>query len=258
MKWSRIHTSSLEHDVLWQRGRVERHGQVVKQMLTRIDNQKAIADTAEFDQVFLHCFQAKNALIRRNGYSPEQIVLGKSPRLPASLMSDDQAAAHALASHDSLEGEACRKSLERRAQARQAFIEADYDDSGIIEFLCSPHRHRTRTPEPFGQCGERPSHWLGVGQGSRARDGQGCYAALQDRSSQHWKAYETPGLGGRAHPSAELGVESTRAPGSWLDTGAASRVSTRSLSSKHRDQGPTRHKLGMLSFLRQTTPVIDS
>ena len=113
----------------WQRGRIERHGHVVKQMLSRIDGQKPISDLQEFDQVLLHCFQAKNALIRRNGYSPEQIVLGKSPRLPASLCSDDQAAAHALASADSLEGEVFRKSLERRSQARQAFIEADNDEA---------------------------------------------------------------------------------------------------------------------------------
>ena len=93
---------------------MERHGQVIKQMLTCIDTQKAIANLSEFDQVLPHCFQAKNAPIRRSGFSPKQIV-------------DDHASAHALASTDNLEGEAFRRSLERRAQARQAFIEADND-----------------------------------------------------------------------------------------------------------------------------------
>ena len=103
---------------------------MIRQMLTGIDTQKAIADVAEFDQVLLiQCFQAKNALIRKNGFRPEQIVLGKSTRLPASLCSDENAAAHALASSDCLEGEAFRKSLERRSQARQAFIEMDNDEA---------------------------------------------------------------------------------------------------------------------------------
>ena len=56
----------------WQRGRVERHGRIIKQMLTRMDNQQPTATVEEFDTILLLCFQAKNAMVRRFGYPPEQ------------------------------------------------------------------------------------------------------------------------------------------------------------------------------------------
>ncbi len=113
----------------WQRGRVERHGYVLKQMLSRYDQDQPIENIQEFDQVLLACCQAKNALTRQQGYSPEQIVLGKSIALPASLSSDDNAAAHSLAIGNDLESETFRRQLDIRTQARKAFLIADNDHS---------------------------------------------------------------------------------------------------------------------------------
>ena len=113
----------------WQRGRIERHGQVLKDMLTRMDTQKPIATLAEFDDSLAQCFSAKNALVRVRGFSPEQLVLGKSARIPASLTSCDSAASHEMASTEGLEGEAFRQNLSRRAAARQAFHESDNDQT---------------------------------------------------------------------------------------------------------------------------------
>ena len=113
----------------WQRGRVERHGHILKQMLSRYDQDQPIENIQEFDQVLLACCQAKNALTRQQGYSPEQIVLGKSIALPASLSSDDNVAAHSLALGSDLESDTFRKHLDVRTQARKAFLLADNDHS---------------------------------------------------------------------------------------------------------------------------------
>ena len=113
----------------WQRGRIERHGQVLKDMLTRMDTQKPIATLAKFGDSLAQCFSAKNALVRVRGFSPEQLVLGKSAPIPASLTSCDSAASHEMASTEGLEGEAFRQNLSRRAAARQAFHESDNDQT---------------------------------------------------------------------------------------------------------------------------------
>ena len=96
-------------------------------MLNRMDAQKAIDSVEEFDKVLLQCFNAKNSMVRHRGYSPEQAVLGKSTVLPASLSSDEQTGAHSLADAEGTEAESFRQSLERRCQARQAFLSADND-----------------------------------------------------------------------------------------------------------------------------------
>ena len=80
-----------------QKGRIERHGQIIKNMLSRYDQEQKIEHVQELDQVLQSCFNAKNSLARHQGFSPEQIVPGKSCKLPGSLTSDDQASAHSLA-----------------------------------------------------------------------------------------------------------------------------------------------------------------
>ena len=56
-------------------------------------------------------------------------MLGKARALPASLTADQQAGAHVLAESSTPEGVRFRASLERREQARRAFIKADNDSS---------------------------------------------------------------------------------------------------------------------------------
>ncbi len=51
----------------WQRGRVERHGGIIKEMLNRFDQDRPIQSVEEFDQVLIACFQARNALSRHQG-----------------------------------------------------------------------------------------------------------------------------------------------------------------------------------------------
>ena len=109
----------------WQRGRVERHGEIVKGMLSRLDKDSPITNDNSLDQALHQAFSAKNALVRHKGYAPEQIVLGKSVRVPGSVSSDEELSSHALTEGDDLEAEAHRRRLTLRSQARQAFFEAD-------------------------------------------------------------------------------------------------------------------------------------
>ncbi|CAL1130755.1 unnamed protein product [Cladocopium goreaui] len=101
----------------------------VKDMLTRLDTDHRMENMSQFDEMLMLCCQSKNALAKHRGYSPEQIVLGKATRLPASLSSDDSTAAHSLALGDDLDCDRFRSLLEKRTKARQAFILADNAES---------------------------------------------------------------------------------------------------------------------------------
>ena len=109
----------------WQRGRLERHGDVLKDMLERMDTAEPISDDATFDRILQHCIMAKNALARHEGYSPEQIVFGKALRIPGSNTSDEDLTSHALTEGAELEAERHRERLHLRCVARKAFLEAD-------------------------------------------------------------------------------------------------------------------------------------
>ena len=171
----------------WQKGRVERHGQILKNMLSRYDQEKRIDTVLEFDAVLRSCFQAKNALARHQGYAPEQIVLGKSTRLPASLASDEQVASHSLADGSGLDSEKFRRTLEIRSRARKVFMLAD-NDASIRRALLRRSRP-VRGPFSIGQSvmywmrkttpGRRESgRWHGPGR-----------IVCQDGSTTVWVAY---------------------------------------------------------------------
>ena len=98
----------------WQRGRVERHGDILKSMISRCDQESPIQTPEQFDQVLIMCCQAKNSLSRHQGYSPEQIVLGKAVSLPASICSDENLSAHSLALGNDQDSERFRRHLDQR------------------------------------------------------------------------------------------------------------------------------------------------
>ena len=109
----------------WQRGQVERHGGIVKEMLSRMNQEKVIENEHEFDLCLQQCFRAKNSMTSIDGYSPEQCVLGKATKLPASAISDEDTTSHLLAEEDSEAGEQFRIALQRRQAAREAFLKAE-------------------------------------------------------------------------------------------------------------------------------------
>ena len=151
----------------WQLGRTEAHGKILKAMLTRMDSQEAIQDEAEFRRCLREVVHAKNSLSRVKGFTPEQAVLGKMTRLPASLIADDQACSHALADSDLPEGVAFRRDLERRERARVAFVQADNDNSYRKALL-----RRSRPTASAFEKGDWVLHWRRNKQGSRAERGR--------------------------------------------------------------------------------------
>ena len=95
-------------------------------MLTRMESQDPICSEADFRQSLRAAIQVKNSLSRVKGFTPEQAVLGKMRHLPGSLISDDQAANHALADSNLSEGVARRAMLRRSRPACQKFSPGDW------------------------------------------------------------------------------------------------------------------------------------
>ena len=110
----------------WQRGRIERHGGTVKEMLHRIDNSQPIHNEAEFERALFQVFRAKNSMASICGYSPEQAVLGKATKLPASIIGDESTPAHLHAiANEGPAADKFRAALELRVLARKAFVDSD-------------------------------------------------------------------------------------------------------------------------------------
>lgn len=110
-------------DSHWQLGRVEAHGAILKGMLTRMDVERSINDAENFRKALIQACHAKNTLTRKSGYSPEQAVLGKSTRLPGSVISDEDATSHAKLVDEG--NVTFKETLDLRETARKAFISLD-------------------------------------------------------------------------------------------------------------------------------------
>ena len=133
----------------WQRGRIERHGETVKEMLSRIDNHTPIETDKDFDYALQQCFQAKNSMSVAKGYSPEPAVLGKASRVPGSICSDETTVTHSLEDSEDTQADAFQKRMQIRAEARKALIDAD-NNQAIRRALLRQSRGR----EHDWHCGE--------------------------------------------------------------------------------------------------------
>eukprot|EP00435_Cladocopium_sp_Y103_P033773 s3413_g8.t1 len=113
----------------WQNGRCERHGEILQAMLTKIDLEQPITTYLEFQQALVQSTHAKNTLSIRRGYSPEILVFGKSSKIPGSVVSSEDLAAHESANRDDAQGIHFRRHLALREKARMAFHQADNDQA---------------------------------------------------------------------------------------------------------------------------------
>ena len=139
----------------WQRGRIERHGAVIKDMLDRIDNDQTITDAQHFDEALVQCFRAKNTMSVVDGYSPEQAVLGRASKLPASIVSDETATAHLNSQGaEDLSSSRFQRQLELRSAARAAFAKAD-NNQALRRALLRQSRGVSHT----WACGQLCMYW---------------------------------------------------------------------------------------------------
>ena len=113
----------------WQMGRIERHGGVLQNMLSKYELEHEITNYSQLQQALAQCTTAKNTCGIRQGYSPEMLVFGKSARIPGSLTGDDELPTHAKACEETSGGLRFREMLARRETARRAFHSADNDMS---------------------------------------------------------------------------------------------------------------------------------
>jgi len=113
----------------WQNSRVERHGGILQMMLTKMDHEESITSYSQLATALMQATMTKNKWSRYRGYPPEMLVFGKSTRSPASVISDDESAAHEFALRPTAEGLRFRAELECRERARRAFAAVDNDQT---------------------------------------------------------------------------------------------------------------------------------
>ena len=133
---------------------IERHGGVIKDMLNRIDQKQIIHNEKQFDLALNQCFQAKNSLTIVNGYSPEQAVLGRSRRLPASICGDKDFVAHSMDNPADSRSEDFLQKMQVRPLARKALLDAD-NSQAIRRAL----NRQSRGQEHPWRCGELCVVW---------------------------------------------------------------------------------------------------
>ena len=138
----------------WQRGRIERHGGVIKEMLSRKDKENPILTKKQFDFALNQCFQAKNSLRVVHGYSPEQAVLGRTRRLPASICGDEDFTAHSIDNPSGTRSEKFLQQMQIRTLARKALLDAD-NSQAIRRAL----NRQSRGQEHPWRCGELCMVW---------------------------------------------------------------------------------------------------
>eukprot|EP00439_Symbiodinium_sp_Y106_P025435 s6550_g3.t1 len=74
----------------WQQGVIERHGLWFQEIIKRVIDEKSIG-AEDIDRAIQACNSAKNELRRRHGFSPNQAVFGRDPRVAEELCSGDRA-----------------------------------------------------------------------------------------------------------------------------------------------------------------------
>ena len=141
----------------WQMGRIERHGGVIQEMLSKYELEQDVSTYQQFQQALIQCTMAKNSCSTRFGYTPETVVFGKGLRLPGSVVGDDSLPAHAIAAEDSGRGIRFRELLSMRESARKAFHAADNS--------MSLRRAALRRDRP-GRAAYQPGEWVMVWRSS--------------------------------------------------------------------------------------------
>ena len=140
----------------WQRGRIERHGGIIKEMLSRIDHDIPMESHSQIETALRQSFHAKNTMSIVSGYSPEQAVFGRASKLPASLVSDEDLSTHLASDSESpdLASNHFQRNLALRTAARAAFSQADNSDA-----IRRAMNHQSRGMIHSWACGQLCMYW---------------------------------------------------------------------------------------------------
>jgi transposase InsO family protein len=84
MQSNNIKLTTISPEAQYQNGKAERHGSVLKSMLTKFECEHPITQTSKLPQALYWCIRAKNATSLKKGYAPE--VLGLRKRTHACLV----------------------------------------------------------------------------------------------------------------------------------------------------------------------------
>ncbi len=124
----------------WQQGKVERHGGVIKEMITRAREAAVPTSDEELRAVLYECECAKNRFSNRSGFSPVQRQIGQWPRLPGSLMSDEalDPSLQAVQGGDDFE-----RQMELRKIAQEAFVKLASKEAAAKALKARPRIQRT-------------------------------------------------------------------------------------------------------------------
>ena len=141
----------------WQMGRIERHGGVLQEMLSKYELEQDVSTYQQFQLALTQCTMAKNSCSARYGYTPDMLVFGKGLRVPGSIVGDDNLPAHAIATEESGRGIRFRELLSMRESARKAFHMADNS--------MSLRRAALRRDRP-GRVAYQPGEWVMVWRSS--------------------------------------------------------------------------------------------
>lgn len=78
----------------WQAGKIERHNQIIKDIIRNVANQTQAAGREQIEQVADEAIWAKNSLTREHGWSPVSLVFGREPRISGELVEDGNPCAY--------------------------------------------------------------------------------------------------------------------------------------------------------------------
>eukprot|EP00434_Breviolum_minutum_P004449 symbB.v1.2.003922.t1/scaffold210.1/size302740/13 len=124
----------------WQQGRVERHGSILKTMLEKSREEMVPSTPDELLHLLHACECAKNRFSNRSGYSPTQRQIGQWPRMPSSLVSDEEI-------DPSLQAQNCtddfEKLMEMRRIAQNAFMKMNCGEAAVKALKARPRIQRT-------------------------------------------------------------------------------------------------------------------
>ena len=79
----------VDSDAPWQNGKCERHGGLVKDLLAKGLETEVVFTPDDLEDLLAEIVSLKNRRGNRGGFTPYQLVIGRNPRVPHELLSDD-------------------------------------------------------------------------------------------------------------------------------------------------------------------------